>query len=174
MIRAIFARARSAAPCVLFFDELDAIAANREDDGDSNDVYSRLLSTLLNEIDGINSNNTLSSLLIVGTTNRIKAIDAALLRPGRFEEHLLLDLPSMDDIENMLKMFLDKVPLDSDVNIHDIAELLKELNACTADVKGLCSEACLNAISKVDESANIPDLVLGAADFDQAIQRWKH
>ena len=61
---------------------------NREDDDEgSNDVHSRLLSTLLNEMDGVNSNKATTDLLIVGTTNRITAIDAALLRPGRFEEH---------------------------------------------------------------------------------------
>lgn len=172
-IRALFARARSAAPCALFFDDLDAIAANRENDGDSNDVYARLLSTLLNEIDGISGSNALSGILIVGTTNRIQAIDAALLRPGRFEEHLLLDLPSIDDIEEMLKMFLEKVPMDCEVNLHDIAELLEELSACAADVKGLCSEACLHAISKVDESTNISQIVLEATDFDEVIDRWK-
>eukprot|EP00557_Chaetoceros_sp_GSL56_P000123 CAMPEP_0176500070 /NCGR_PEP_ID=MMETSP0200_2-20121128/13309_1 /TAXON_ID=947934 /ORGANISM="Chaetoceros sp., Strain GSL56" /LENGTH=921 /DNA_ID=CAMNT_0017898621 /DNA_START=306 /DNA_END=3070 /DNA_ORIENTATION=- len=173
IIRALFARARSAAPCALFFDDLDAIAANRENDGDSNDVYARLLSTLLNEIDGISGSNALNGILIVGTTNRIQAIDAALLRPGRFEEHLLLDLPSVDDIEEMLKMFLEKVPMDCEVNLHDIAELLEELKACAADVKGLCSEACLNAISKVDESTNISQIALEATDFDEVIDRWK-
>jgi len=115
----------------------------------------------------------LNGILIVGTTNRIQAIDAALLRPGRFEEHLLLDLPSVDDIEEMLKMFLEKVPMDCEVNLHDIAELLEELKACAADVKGLCSEACLNAISKVDESTNISQIALEATDFDEVIDRWK-
>lgn len=172
-IRALFARARSAAPCALFFDDLDAIAANRENDGDSTDVYSRLLSTLLNEIDGISSSNALNGILIVGTTNRMQAIDAALLRPGRFEEHLLLDLPSKDDIQEMLNMFLAKVPMDSKVDLQDIAELLEELNACAADVKGLCSEACLHAIGRVEESTNISNIVLEANDFDQVINRWK-
>jgi SpoVK/Ycf46/Vps4 family AAA+-type ATPase len=173
-IRAIFARARSAAPCALFFDELDAIAANREDDGDSNDVYARLLSTLLNEIDGVNSNhNTPKSLLIVGTTNRIKAIDAALLRPGRFEEHLLLDLPSTNDIEEMLKMFLVNVPIAPRVNFHNIAELLKELNASAADVKGLCTDVCLHAMGKVNESTNISEIMVHDHDFDDVINRWK-
>ena len=109
-IRTIFARARAAAPCILFFDELDAIATNREDDdGGSSDVHSRLLSTLLNEMDGVNSDNSKSGVLIVGTTNRIKAIDAALLHPGRFEEHVHLDVPTLADVEFMLNKFMKKV-----------------------------------------------------------------
>ena len=173
-IRAIFTRARAAAPCILFFDELDAIAMNREDDNEgSNDVHSRLLSTLLNEMDGVSSNKAVNDLLIVGTTNRIKAIDAALLRPGRFEEHILIDLPTMSDIETMMQMLLVKVPLDPNLHICDVSELLAELEASAADVKGLCSEACLYAINNVKNGENLDSVTLKTNDFDAVIRRWK-
>jgi len=173
-IRAIFTRARAAAPCILFFDELDAIAMNREDDDEgSNDVHSRLLSTLLNEMDGVNSNKATTDLLIVGTTNRIIAIDAALLRPGRFEEHILVGLPTISDIESMMKMMLTKVPLDPQVNLYDVAELLAELEASAADVKGICAEACLYAINNVNEGEDLDQISLKGNDFDTVIRMWK-
>lgn len=173
-IRAIFARARSAAPCILFFDELDAIATNRDDnEGGSSDVHSRLLSTLLNEMDGVNSDNSNSNILIVGTTNRINAIDAALKRPGRFEQHILLDLPTLPDIELILNKCLEQVPKSTDIDFHDIAELLVELGASAADVKGVCSDACLKAIDQAITSDDIDDLVLRECDLDSAIRLWK-
>ena len=160
VIRTIFARARAAAPCILFFDELDAIATNREDDdGGSSDVHSRLLSTLLNELDSVNSDNSKSGVLIVGTTTRIKAIDAALLRPGRFEEHIHLDIPTLADVEILLNKFMKKVPMGTDVKLCDIAELLAGLEASAADVKGVCSEACLHAIGQVDISVDIDEVI---------------
>ena len=96
-LRSLFTRARSAAPCILFFDEIDAIASNRaSSDGVTADVMSRLLSTLLNEMDGISSSHQ-SNVVVVACTNRLESLDAALLRPGRLEEHIALTLPSQFD-----------------------------------------------------------------------------
>ena len=149
------------------------MATNREDDGEGSSVHSRLLSTLLNEMDGVNSDNTNNDVLVVGTTNRINAIDAALLRPGRFEVHILLGLPTIHDVKILLEKFLEKVPMSNDVNLDNIAELMVELEASAADVKGVCSDACLAAIDYVDASTDIEEVILKASDMDEAIRSWK-
>eukprot|EP00978_Attheya_sp_CCMP212_P021126 scaffold61301_cov45-Attheya_sp.AAC.6 len=86
-IRSVFSRARAAAPCILFFDEIDALASNRSDgDEDSTNVHSRILSTFLNEMDGVSSSTSTNapSILVVAATNRLSSLDTALLRPGRY------------------------------------------------------------------------------------------
>ncbi len=153
---------------------MDSIATNREDDdGDSSDVHSRLLSTLLNEMDGINSDSSKNDVLIVGTTNRIDAIDAALKRPGRFEQHIRLDLPSTTDVKDMIKKFLEKVPISSDLEYDNIAKLLIELKASTADIKGICSDACLTVIDNMEVSSSADDIMLCTRDIEVAIDSWK-
>ena len=84
-LRSIFSRARAASPCILFFDELDSLATNREggDSDATSGVQSRILTTLLNEMDGITNAGGKQGILVVAATNRLDAIDAALLRPGR-------------------------------------------------------------------------------------------
>lgn len=173
-IRTIFARARTASPCILFFDELDSIAMNREEtDGDSSSgLQSRLLSTLLNEMDGISSDNNKSDVLIVATTNRIGAIDAALLRPGRFEEHILLDKPTESDIYAILCLCLAKVPLEEGLDLNEFAELLEELGATGADTKGICSEACIHAINEAGDETDTNSIVLKASNIEYAVRSW--
>jgi len=172
-MRSLFTRARAAAPCILFFDEIDALATNRsnEDGGGSTDVHSRLLSTMLNEMDGISSGN--KTILVVATTNRIHAIDAALLRPGRLEEHVLLDRPTVDDIREMLDMHLASTPLDDGVRSSDIAELLRELGASGADIKGICTDACMRCIGRADVDSDVSTLAVGLEDFEASIILWK-
>lgn len=148
---------------------------NREEtDGDSSSgLQSRLLSTLLNEMDGISSDNNKSDVLIVATTNRIGAIDAALLRPGRFEEHILLEKPTESDIHDILSLCLEKVPLEEGLDLNEFAELLEEIGATGADTKGICSEACIHAINEAKDELDIDHIVLKASDIDFAIQSWR-
>ena len=125
-LRLVFQRARNAAPCLLFFDELDALATNRSSDdgygGDTTGVMSRLLSTFLNELDGVSTastaatttasnTSTASSLssnlgvLVVACTNRMESLDAALLRPGRLEEHIQVSPPTVPDVQAILRHY---------------------------------------------------------------------
>ncbi len=123
-------------------------------------------------MDGVNSDNSRSDVLIVGTTNRIEAIDAALKRPGRFDQHILLELPTIPDAQDMMTKFLEKVPMSEDVRLHEFAELLVELRASAADIKGLCSDACLNAISNIDVSTQADNVVLKGSDLEEAVHTW--
>jgi SpoVK/Ycf46/Vps4 family AAA+-type ATPase len=99
-IRSLFHRARGAQPCILYFDEIDAIASNREQEGTESDVSSRILTTLLNEMDGISSTSN-TGVLVLACTNRMQDLDAALLRPGRLEEHIELTLPTTEDLREI-------------------------------------------------------------------------
>lgn len=98
-VRAVFARARSAAPCVIFFDELDSLAPNRGRSGDSGGVMDRVVSQLLAEMDGLNKT---ADLFVIGATNRPDLLDPAILRPGRFDQLLYVGIPS--DKESQLKI----------------------------------------------------------------------
>jgi peroxin-6 len=90
-VRKLFARARDAEPCVLFFDELDSLAPKRGEKGDSNGVMDRIVSQLLAELDGAGSGQ---SVFVIGATNRPELLDTALLRPGRFDKLIYLGISS--------------------------------------------------------------------------------
>lgn len=130
-LRALFSRARAAAPCILFLDELDAITAKRGDGGDEGEggggagsVHARVLSTLLNEMDGVASgggggDGTSASsssptggggVLVLAATNRRDALDAALLRPGRLHESVELGFPGREDREGVLRVHAGCLP----------------------------------------------------------------
>ena len=168
-IRSLFDRARAAAPCILFFDEIDAIACNRDNDNNENDVTSRILTTFLNEMDGVSSDGS-SGVLVVACTNRLQDLDAALLRPGRLEEHVPLARPSQDDVLHILQLALSKVPKANDMILVDIAELFVELKATGADIDGVCRDACAIAIKT---ATDLNDVRLTNAQMDMAMKKWK-
>lgn len=140
-LRALFSRARAAAPCILFLDELDAITAKRGDGGDgggdgsggAGSVHARVLSTLLNEMDGVASTSASSGggtavagaaagaagggVLVLAATNRRDALDAALLRPGRLHESVELGVPAREDREGVLRVHAGRLPLAAGVDL---------------------------------------------------------
>jgi transitional endoplasmic reticulum ATPase len=144
-IRTLFTKARAAAPCVLFFDEIDAIATNRGTDAESADVMSRLLSTMLNELDGVSSRLN-DDVLVVACTNRLDTLDAALLRPGRLEEHVELMIPSLDDAHEMLRQQFMPISLGPCVDLHEIATDLVSKRATAADMEGVAREAVFRCL----------------------------
>jgi len=134
-LRALFSRARAAAPCILFLDELDAITAKRGDGGDADggagSVHARVLSTLLNEMDGVASTSSGAAagrgrrgetgagggVLVLAATNRRDALDAALLRPGRLHESVELGVPGREDREGVLRVHAGRLPLAAGVDL---------------------------------------------------------
>ena len=168
-IRSLFHRARGAKPCILYFDEIDAIASNREQEGTEGDVSSRILTTLLNEMDGISSTSN-SGVLVLACTNRLQDLDAALLRPGRLEEHIELKLPIIEDLQEILQSHLSNVPISDDLNLEDFAEVFCELQATGADIEGVCRDACSLAIRSLEESDSI---ALTYEMLDRALRNWK-
>lgn len=174
-LRSIFARARAASPCILFFDELDALAMNREaeDASATSGVQSRILTTLLNEMDGITNAGGKQDVLVVAATNRLDAIDAALLRPGRLEEHVLLNHPDAPSIKEMLKIQTAKMPLDDSVCLARWSDLLASASTTCAEVEGVCRDACLVAMRRCSEEGDLDKLVVTDSDFDVSFNRIK-
>jgi transitional endoplasmic reticulum ATPase len=139
-VREVFRKARQAAPCVIFFDELDALAPRRGVGGDSH-VTERVVSQFLAEMDGIEE---LKGVVVLGATNRLDIVDQALLRPGRFE--VLVELP-MPDQEVRLAIFRVHTrgkPLAPDVDLAELAERTEGMVG--ADIEGLCRQAAMLAI----------------------------
>ncbi len=117
-VREVFRRARQAAPCVIFFDEIDSLAPTRGLSGDSM-VTERVVSQLLTELDGIRS---LSGVIVLAATNRIDMVDTALLRPGRFDKLLYIPIPDRDSRERILKIHAEGKPLAKDVDMGRVAD----------------------------------------------------
>ncbi len=141
-IREIFRKARQAAPCIIFFDEIDAIAPRRSgtNGGDSH-VTERLVSQMLTEIDGLED---LKGVVIIGATNRPDIIDEALLRPGRFDRLLEISIPDKDARKQILQIHLKKKPLGADVNIDKLIDLTDRYTG--AEIEALVNAAAIAAV----------------------------
>jgi len=141
-IREIFRKARQAAPCVIFFDEIDAIAPRRSgtNGGDSH-VTERLVSQMLTEMDGLED---LKGVVIIGATNRPDIIDEALLRPGRFDRLLEIPIPDKDARKQILQIHLKKKPLGADVNIDKLVDLTDRYTG--AEIEALVNAAAIAAV----------------------------
>jgi transitional endoplasmic reticulum ATPase len=163
-LRKLFEKARAASPCVLFFDEFDALAFKRGLNGDQSSsdaghsLQNRVLSTFLNEMDGIVSLDTGSTeggVLVLAACNDIDIIDEGLLRPGRFQYHLKLNLPTNDDVYDILERYLSKMNCSSDVSITEIvnAFLTKTESPTAADIGSLCKTAIFVALHEAIEAS---------------------
>jgi transitional endoplasmic reticulum ATPase len=139
-VRDIFRKARQAAPCIIFFDEMDALAPRRGVGGD-NQVTERVVSQLLTELDGIEE---LRGVLVIGATNRADLIDTALLRPGRFDMLVEMPLPDADARLDILRIHTRSMPLSDDV---DLSHLAADLSGYVgAMLEGVCQRAARLAV----------------------------
>lgn len=147
-VRQVFSQARAAAPCVIFFDELDSLAPNRGRSGDSGGVMDRIVSALLAELDGVAST---SDVFVLAATNRPDLIDPALLRPGRFEKLVFLGV--CEDRAGQIKILqavTSKVPLADDVSLEKVAAMLP-LTLTGADLYALCTDALYAALQRTTQ-----------------------
>jgi transitional endoplasmic reticulum ATPase len=138
-IREIFRRAREAAPCIIFFDELDSIAPRRGLHTDSG-VTDRMVNQLLTEMDGM---MTLKEVVVIGATNRPDILDPALLRPGRFDRVIYVPPPDRQARLQILKVHTRSMPLAPDVDLNQLAALTEGYSG--ADLEAVCREAALSA-----------------------------
>ncbi|MCD6312299.1 MAG: CDC48 family AAA ATPase [Thaumarchaeota archaeon] len=138
-VREIFSRAREAAPCIIFFDELDAIAPRRGLHTDAG-VTDRIVNQLLTEMDGI---QILKDVVVIGATNRPDILDPALLRPGRFDRIIFVPPPDVEGRYQILQIHTRDMPLADDVDLRKIAEMTEGYTG--ADLEAVCREAALNA-----------------------------
>ncbi|KAF9285805.1 hypothetical protein BGZ68_003548 [Mortierella alpina] len=140
-IRQVFARARASAPCVIFFDELDALCAKRDDS--QSEASARVVNTLLTELDGMENR---SAVYVIAATNRPDIIDAAMLRPGRLDKLLYVQLPTMEERLDILQTLSKKTPLGPDVDMEMIASDERCENFSGADLASLVREAGMSAL----------------------------
>ena len=141
-VREVFKKAKQVSPCIVFFDELDALCPRRSE-SNSTRVSERVVSQLLAEIDGVEE---LPDVLVLAATNRIDMIEPALLRPGRFDLVVEIPVPSKPEILEILKIHTRKKPLGTDVKLKALAEQLE--CGTGADVKLVCNRASLHAIKE--------------------------
>lgn len=139
-VREVFKKAKQVSPCIVFFDELDALCPRRSE-SNSTRVSERVVSQLLAEIDGVEE---LPDVLVLAATNRIDMIEPALLRPGRFDLVVKIPTPAKREILEILKIHTRKKPLGTDVKLTALAEQLE--GGTGADVKLVCNRASLHAI----------------------------
>src|ERR671922_1887588 len=111
-IREVFRKARQASPCIIFFDEIDALAPRRGTSGDAH-VAERVVAQLLSEMDGVED---LRGVLVLAATNRVDAVDPALLRPGRFDRVIAIESPDEEDRVAILQVHARRHPLAQEVN----------------------------------------------------------
>ncbi|KAF0699466.1 Aste57867_9973 [Aphanomyces stellatus] len=162
-IRQIFRDARAASPAIVFMDEIDAIVPKREfEQGGSGGwgMALRVLSTLLNEMDGV---ETADGLLVIGATNRPDMIDAALLRPGRFDRIVYVPLPELEDRFKILTIHTKNAKLAVDVDLRWIATQTQQFSG--AELENVCREAALIALRE-----NIHTQELQMHHFKEALQ----
>jgi transitional endoplasmic reticulum ATPase len=167
LIRRIFSRARANSPCVVFIDELDALFSSRAKQSQSGDqamergdeFETRLLATLLNEMDGISDRG---QILVMGATNRLDMLDEALLRPGRFDQLIYVPPPDQETRLSILKIKASTLPLADDVSLADIAQSLT-LGYSGADIENLCREAAMLALRR-----SVTDSIVMTSDFECA------
>ena len=149
-VRETFRKARQAAPCVIFMDEVDSITSERGTGSDSN-VTERVISQLLTVMDGLSA---LHDVVVIAATNRPDIIDPALLRPGRFDKSIYIGTPDRDSRRKIFEIHTKSKPLAEDV---DLEELAKETEDYTgADISAVCNEAVMIAVRKLVESGQMP------------------
>lgn len=139
-VREAFRKARQAAPCIIFFDEIDALAPRRGSGGDSQ-VTERVVSQLLNELDGIEE---LKGVVVLAATNRLDRLDQALLRPGRFDFLVELPQPDRDARLAIFRIHTRDMPLADDVDLETMADATEGLVG--ADIEDICRRAALLSI----------------------------
>jgi transitional endoplasmic reticulum ATPase len=159
-LREVFKKARRAAPCILFFDTIDALAPKGGAEQFSSDVYQRILSQLLREIDNLRD---VKGVILLAATDRPERVEPALLRSGRFDYILTFSKPDAADRAAILRLCCARVPLDSDVRFDELAARMEGLTG--ADIESVCKKATLAAIVEFQQGARPAPFMVMRNDF---------
>jgi transitional endoplasmic reticulum ATPase len=160
-LREVFKKARRAAPCLLFFDTIDAIAPRIGADQLGTDVYPRILSQLLREIDNLRD---VKGVILVAATNRPERVEPALLRSGRFDYIVRFAKPDAAERAAIVQLCCRQIPLAADVDVEDLARRTQELTG--ADLESLCKKATLVAIAEYQHGSRAAPFVVTKSDFE--------
>jgi transitional endoplasmic reticulum ATPase len=142
-VREVFAKARQAAPCIVFFDEIDALVPARSSGGADARVTERVISQFLAEMDGVEE---LTGVLVLGATNRLDILDPAIVRPGRFDVLLEVRPPDREARRRIFEIGLRGKPLAPDVDLDELAAMTEECSG--ADIQAVCKMAAWAAIGE--------------------------
>lgn len=150
-VREVFRKAKQTAPTVIFFDEIDSIASTRSANDSDSGVTKRVVNQLLTEMDGLEE---LEDVAIIAATNRPDILDAGLMRPGRFDRHIKVDLPNEDARLSIFKVHTESMPLADDVSLEKLA---KQTDGYVgADIEAVCRESAMLTLRNNLDAENVP------------------
>lgn len=168
-VREVFRKARQAAPCIIFFDEIDALIPKRGG-GDSSHVTENVVSQILTEIDGLEE---LHGVLVIGATNRLDIVDSALLRPGRFDR--IIEVPKPDAVgrKHIFEIHTKKKPLAPDVSLDKLVEATDGYTG--AEIAAVCSRAAISALKRhvSGDVQSYKDIKITQQDLEAAVKKIK-
>lgn len=169
-VRDLFRRAKRTAPCIIFIDEIDAVGRQRGAGlGGSHDEREQTLNQILVEMDGFDTN---TNVIVVAATNRPDVLDPALLRPGRFDRRIFLDVPDMLDREEILKVHAQNKPLAADINLRTIAQ--RTPGFVGADLSNLLNEAAILAARRNKTKVSMDECLEGIEKVLLGPERRSH
>jgi transitional endoplasmic reticulum ATPase len=169
-VRDIFRKAKQAAPCIIFFDEIDALVPARSAGGSDAHVAERVLSQFLTELDGVEE---LKGVLVLGATNRPDMLDPAILRPGRFDETIDIALPDQESRRLIFEVHLRNKPLAPGISASGLAAGTDGFSG--ADIQGVCARAALRAVrravaSKIEQQQEEAPVTIFPDDLETALK----
>ena len=169
-VREIFRKARQAAPCIIFLDEVDALVPRRGSGDSGSHATENVVSQILTEIDGLEE---LNNVLIIGATNRLDIVDEALLRPGRFDRIIEVPNPDTKGRQHIFEIHTKKKPLASDVNITKLVDMTDDFSG--AEIAAVANRAAITSLKRYvnGKSQNIKEIKITQQDLIDAIDKVK-
>jgi transitional endoplasmic reticulum ATPase len=169
-VRDMFRKAKQAAPCIIFFDEIDALVPARDSGGSDAHVAERVLSQFLAELDGVEE---LKGVLMLGATNRPDMLDPAILRPGRFDEIVEIPLPDEQSRGQIFEVHLRNKPLAPGINMGSLAAATAEFSG--AEIQGICTKAALRAVrravaARIENPEDKMPVIINLEDLDVELE----
>jgi transitional endoplasmic reticulum ATPase len=151
-IREIFRKGRTAAPAVIFVDEVDSIIPRRGGGYSDSGVTERVVSQLLTELDGL---EPLQNVVVIAATNRPDILDPSLLRPGRFDRLIYIPPPDDNSRLQILKIYTKKIPIAEGISLEGLTQSTRGYSG--ADIQAVCNEAAMNALRRGSKIVEQPD-----------------
>ena len=169
-IREIFRKARQAAPCIIFLDEVDALVPRRGSGGSNSHVTENVVSQILTEIDGLEE---LNNVLIIAATNRLDIVDEAFLRPGRFDRIIKVPNPDEKGRQHIFEIHTKSKPLASDVKISEIVKLTDNFSG--AEIAAVANRAAITALRRYvsGKSKNVKEIKITQQDLIDTVDKVK-
>jgi transitional endoplasmic reticulum ATPase len=166
-VREIFRKARQAAPCIIFFDEIDSLIPTRSG-MDSSHVSENVVSQILTEIDGLEE---LNDVLVIGATNRLDMVDSALLRPGRFDRIIEVPKPDVKGRRHIFEIHTKKKPLEANVDLAKIVEMTNGYSG--AEIAAVCDRAAFAALRRYvnGEKKTVKEIKITQNDLVEAVRK---